>query len=68
MKTRMTVRLKINSYEDRIKVIQGLTASGYPSWVEQEEKFEFATTSNFFVCFSCSKSEVKDDQRQRGEE
>ena len=46
----MIVKLKINSYAEREKVISGLAQSGYSVWVE-EVKNKYPYASNFIVNF-----------------
>jgi hypothetical protein len=51
-----TIRLKIQSHDDREKIVTALANSGYSVYVEEEEKF---IGSNFFVVFSKKPTNAK---------
>ena len=55
----MIVKLKINSYAEREKVISGLAQSGYSVWVE-EVKNKYPYASNFIVNFETELPEIDD--------
>jgi hypothetical protein len=43
------IRLKINAYADREKIIPALANSGYKVWVEKEDTILFS--NDYFICF-----------------
>ncbi len=50
-----TIKLNIQAYSDRQRIIEGLTNSGYHTWVEEEE---LTLGKNYYVC-----SEVKEEAK-----
>lgn len=51
-----TIKVLVQGYTDREKMITALANSGYPVWVEEETKHH-CTASRCFVCFETDRGD-----------
>ena len=52
----MTIKLKIQLYQDRQAMVLALARSGYKVWVETEEDYSLVKT--YYVCFEMESSDA----------
>ena len=53
----MTVKLKIQLYQDRQAMVLALARSGYKVWEETEEDYSLVKT--YYVCFEMESSDAE---------
>ena len=54
------IRLKINTYTDREKIVQALANSGYKVWVHEKKRQILG--DDFYVCFHLRRTRRKEDE------
>lgn len=53
------VRLRLDNYDAREKMLSALGQNGYRVWVEEKKKSVFG--SKFYICFETSSNNKEDD-------
>jgi len=57
----MTVKLKIQLYQDRQAMVLALASSGYKVWEETEEDYSYSLVKTYYICFEMESSDADSD-------